>query len=260
MKIAELVAFLTDFAGPFNTDEGMRFGNIKSDITGICVCWMATPEAINFTKENNANFIICHEDLFHPYGILEGNSRASDFLCWDVNFRRVELLSKYSITVMRMHGSLDKKYILNAFARQLGLTQGLPLAEDYVGLYAVKPAPVCDLIAKVKDVFQLDGIRTSVRNPKRNISKVGLLLGGMGLFVNATSINRLLVHDPDVCIAGETDNYAIRMITESGVDLIEISHELVENEGLKDFSNDLAMSLKDTNIFYYQAPCCWKMR
>jgi putative NIF3 family GTP cyclohydrolase 1 type 2 len=260
MNVKELISFLNGFAGPFNQDEGIRFGNIESTIEGIMICWMAIPDAITFAKKNNANFVICHEDLFLPYGIVEGNSRASDFLCWEVNRRRVELLSNYSMTVMRMHGSLDKKYILNALARQLGLTQGLPLDEDYVGLYAVKPVPVCDLVAKIKDVFQLNGIRTAVGDPQRNISRIALLLGGMGLFVNASSINHLLMHNPDVCIAGETDNYAIRMITESGVDLIEISHELSENEGLKDFSNDLAMSLKDTNVHYYQTPCCWKMR
>jgi putative NIF3 family GTP cyclohydrolase 1 type 2 len=259
MKTAELVSFLADFVGPFNTEEGIRFGNSKSDIKGICVCWMATKEAISFAKENNTNVILCHEDLFLPYGKIEKGDLAADFLSWDVNYGRVKLLSKYDISVVRLHLSLDKKYILDAFARQLGLGKPVNSISDCEKIYEITPVAFCDLAIRVKKAMQMDKLRAIVRKPDRKVTRVALLWGGMGLFVNAEFVNGLLNQNVDVLVAGETDNYIMRMVAESGVDIIETSHELSENEGLKNFSNELAATLKTENVVFYQMPCCWKI-
>lgn len=120
MKAGQLVNLLTDFIGPLNTDEGVRFGNLKNEVTGVCVCWMATPDAINFAQEKKANFIICHEDLFLPYGKTEGDSAAAEFLSWDVNRGRIELLSKCDMTVVRLHPALDRKFLLYLTSKSCG--------------------------------------------------------------------------------------------------------------------------------------------
>ena len=68
--------------GPLNREEGVRYGKLAGEVTGICVCWMATPQAIKFAQGKGANFIVCHEDLFLPLGKAEGSETGTDFLSW----------------------------------------------------------------------------------------------------------------------------------------------------------------------------------
>ncbi len=51
----------------------------------------------------------------------------------------------------------------------------------------------------------------------------------------------------------------MRMVLEAGVDVIETSHEISENAGLKNFTSDLAKMRPDVEVCFYELPCCWKI-
>jgi len=257
--IADIVGFLTELAGPLNRDEGIRYGKLTREVTGICVCWMATPEAIKFAHSKGANLMVCHEDLFLPYGKVEGSETAADFLSWEINRGRLELLSKYAMAVMRLHGSLDKRCVLDAFARQLELGEPLVSKTDYVKVYQIEPVSISELTKRVKQLLNMDGIRAAINDPNRSVSRIGLAWGGLGLFVNATFIQDLIANGCEALIAGETDNYAMRMALEAGVDIIETSHEVSESKGLRRFAHELANLCPDLEVFFYEVVRCWKM-
>ncbi|NIA07499.1 MAG: hypothetical protein GWP14_07685 [Actinobacteria bacterium] len=257
--VAELVECLTKLVGPLNKEEGLRYGKLTSEVTGICICWMATPQAIKFAHGKGANFIVCHEDLFLPNGKAEGAEVGADFLSWEMNRGRLELLGKYETAVMRLHGSLDKRCVLEAFAGQLGLGQPIVSKSDYVKIYQIEPTSVPELAKRVKQSLDMDGIRVAINDPNRIVSRIGLAWGGMGLFVNVTFGQDLIAAGCEVLIAGETDNVAMRMALEAGVDTIETSHEVSENAGLKIFADELAQLKPDLKVCYYEVQRCWRI-
>ena len=118
---------------------------------------------------------------------------------------------------------------------------------------------VSELAKRVKQSLDMDGIRVAINDPHRLVSRIGLTWGGMGLFVNATFIQDLIAAGCEVLIAGETDNYAMRIALEAGVDSIETSHEVSENAGIKVFADELAQLRPDLKTWFYEVERCWKM-
>ena len=78
---------------PLNPDEGLRLGPLRQPITGITVCWMATPEAIRAAARKKHNVIISHEALTYPYpGFAQMQER--EYLAWPTNQQRLKLLTR----------------------------------------------------------------------------------------------------------------------------------------------------------------------
>jgi putative NIF3 family GTP cyclohydrolase 1 type 2 len=62
-----------------------------------------------------------------------------------------------------------------------------------------------------------------------------------------------------VFIAGESDNYGFRFAEECGIPMIETSHEISENPGLRRFSGMLAKAFPQVEIRFYQNECVWQI-
>ena len=56
----------------------------------------------------------------------------------------------------------------------------------------------------------------------------------------------------EAVIGGETDNYGIRFAVESGIELIETSHEISENKGLELFTAMLQKEFPEIKIDFYE--------
>ena len=245
---------------PLNPDEGFRFGNPSVEVGGVLVCWMCDPDAIAAAVKAKANLIVCHEALFFPYDVVDGahfGGKAQDFLSWPTNAQRVRLLAQHDLTVIRAHGSVDRLCIFDVFAEQLGLGRPVIDEPDYVKLFEISPRTVSDLAREVKDRLGLPMIRAAMKDPDRIVRRIGSTWGGMGLFVNVEYVNNLLRHRPDVLIAGETDNYGLRFVTELGIDVIETSHELSEHAGLAEFTRRIGARV-DVPVSYFSNPIVWR--
>jgi len=212
---------------------------------------MATLEAIEKAAKENCNLIVAHEDLFFPYaGGLE------QYLTWRVNRRRIELLSKYHITVIRAHGTLDRLCILDDFAKSLRLPEPT-VKEGYIRIYDIPKIRLKDLSEQVKQKMSLQHVRVT-GDLERLVSRVGLPWGGLGLSTNITFIESLLAHEPDVLIAGETDDYAMRFVLDAGVSMIETTHSVSENPGLKNFARQLQSEFPDLKIVFFDPGIPWQ--
>jgi len=260
MKIREFEEYLFSLKEKLNEDEGLLFGNGAEEVAAIQVSWMATKEAIREAGEKGANLMLVHEALFYPYPSFE---RPGDYLAWPVNAGRIELLSRYGISVIRYHGTLDEICVLDDFARALGFPEPT-IEEELVKLYDIPSTTPKELVSRVKKRLSLEAVRVSCRDSQweESVGRVGLPWGGLGLFVNVGYQNRLLSHDPDLFIAGESDSYAFYFAREAGVPMIETSHALSENPGLKDFAERLREEdeLEGVPIFFYQNPKPWVTR
>jgi putative NIF3 family GTP cyclohydrolase 1 type 2 len=79
------------------------------------------------------------------------------------------------------------------------------------------------------------------------------------LFVNVGYQQALVEQNCDVFIAGESDNYGFRFAQECGIPMIETSHEISENNGLKRFAKILAQELPEVKINFYENKCVWRV-
>lgn len=237
-------------------DEGFRWGDPEIEVSGVMVAFFPTVETIEACAAEGCNLLICHEQLQMPYP-WRGNGDLGEHLTWPVNYNRISRLAKHEITLFRAHGTLDHFCIHRAFVELLGL--GEPIIEDgFVTLFEIEPVTVRELVEDVKQRTAMAAVRVTA-DLERVVSRVGLPWGGTGLSVNASFLNSVIVHSPDVLIAGETDEYAMRMVRDCGVELIETGHAVSEEPGLARFADYLREQFPALRVRYHPCEPAWEV-
>lgn len=253
MKALDIWKFIEGISPGPGADEGVRFGDPEAEVKGVLVAWMATTKAIERAAAEGCNLMIVHESLLLPYSADE--SDWSRFLHWTANRKRLELLAKHGITVIRAHGMLDRLCVLDDFARALGLPEPT-VKEGYVRIYDIPETTVRALAEEVKRKVNLPFLRV-VGDLEKPVRRVGLPWGGLGLTVNIAFIETLLSHQPDVLIAGESDEYAMRYVEDAGVALIETAHSTSENFGLRNFCQRLKEEFPGLKVVFFDLGPPW---
>ena len=257
----DIIRFVESRAGrSIAEDEGVTFGPPTRELTGVTVCWMANPDSISATAEAGHNCVVHHEALTYPY---PGYASQSDRDChnWPINVQRMDLLSRHNLTGIRLHGILDELYVFDAFAEQLGLGEPVASGESVLPHERVYGSPVAtfgELVEHVKKAMGMPAVRTTVDRPDRPVKRIGLPVGGLGLFVNVGTMQGWVDKGVDTLICGESDNYGFRFPAELGIAMIETSHELSEQRGLERFACDLQTEL-GIDVKSCDTPCVWRM-
>lgn len=244
-----------------NVDEGVHFGAIDAEVNNVLLCWMATKGALEHAGKIQADLVIGHESLYFPYDAAVRNDNPPGWENWAVNKQRCDLLEKYNLRFLRIHESSDEICILDAFRRQLGLPEASADGGRYnYKRFDIKPVPLRKLVEQVKHSTNMEHLRVSAPNGlDQKVSKIGLLWGGVGLFVNVINQAKLMELGCDVFIAGETDDYGMRFARDQGIPMIETSHEISENEGVKQFLDILAKKFPETTFHFYKNKCPWSI-
>ena len=263
--IADVISHITGLSGhPLNRDEGIHYSPVEAaaqerPISGVTVCWMATPDAIEAAARRGHQLLLGHESLYYPYDAAIGAPAPEGWQDWPVNRRRHELLARFGLSFLRGHGSIDEICILDDFAALLGLDPPTKVVDAWVKIYAVGPCSFLELAERVKLRMNLPSVRISpAGDPNRVVTRLGLPWGGMGLFTNVGYQQKLLEQGCDVFIAGESDNYGFRFAEECGIPMIETSHELSENPGLRHYAAMLAAAFPQLDVAFYETPCVWQ--
>jgi putative NIF3 family GTP cyclohydrolase 1 type 2 len=115
-----------------------------------------------------------------------------------------------------------------------------------------------DLIAHVKAACSMPAVRTTLHSADRPVRRIGLPWGGLGLFVNVSYVQTLIDLGVDTLICGETDNYGLRFAAELDIAVMETSHEISEEQGLKLFADRLRDHF-DIEVRFIETPCVWHM-
>lgn len=258
--VCDLIAHIESLTGhPLNPDEGIQHGADRP-ITGVTLCWMATPDAIRAAGERGHELLIGHESLYYPYDVIHSPSPPAGWETWQVNRQRRELLMRYALTFLRVHGSLDEITIFDDFAARLGLGEAV-FADGLVKVFEIAPCTLDELVERVKLRMGMPALRVSApAGPDQIVHRVGLPWGGLGLFVNVGHQQRLIEQGCDVFIAGESDNYGFRFAAECGIPMIETSHELSENDGLRRFADMLSQTFPAVQFEFFENSCAWEIR
>jgi len=81
----------------------------------------------------------------------------------------------------------------------------------------------------------------------------------LGLSLNIGFVEKLLSYDPDLLIAGETDEYAMYYARDAGVCMIETGHSLSENIGLRRFIETLRQRYPKVKVVFHECSKPWKL-
>ena len=249
MRVNDLKNHVVKLKGSdLNQDEGVLYGDPQAEVRGVLLTWMATVPALEAARREDCNVVLCHESFYlYPFwGGLQPQHPA-----WVPNQARLRAAAVGGLTILRIHGSLDKICIYDDFAAALGLENPDPGA----GWHKVFPIPETtagELVRRVKDTFQLPHVRVSGDLAKR-VSCVGLPWGGLGLDSNISYLESLVELGADVLIAGEADEYGFTFANDSGVPMIETGHSLSENIGMESFGEQLRGSFPGLKTVFFEA-------
>ncbi len=259
--VTDVIRHIEKLTGhPLNKDEGVHHGDANRELKSVTLAWMATPEAIHAAGQRGDQLLLCHESLYYPYDVVISPNPPTDWQSWKVNRQRREALETYNLSCLRIHGSADEICIFDTFAEVLGLGEPVLNQGAYAKIFEIPECPLDELIQQVKQCVGMKGVRVADGGkPKRKVKRIGLPWGGMGLFVNVGYQQQLLELGCDVFIAGESDNYGFRFALESGIPMIETSHELSENDGLVVFTELLARAFPEVSFHFHENECVWRM-
>ncbi len=260
VKVSDVINWVEQQTGhSLNQDEGVHHGSSQTEVKQALVCWMATRKALAAAAEMGAGFVIGHESLYYPYNAAVKQDNPPGWEDWRVNRQRRELLEESGLTFLRVHGSADEICILDDFAALLRLGQPVVKEDKYGNVYEIDPCPLAALVEKVKARTSLTSVRVSApQGLEQEVSRIGLPWGGMGLSTNVGYQEQLAEQGCDVFIAGEADNYAFRFAAECGIPVIETSHEVSENPGLRHFTEMLAAAFPAVRFRFYENVCIWR--
>lgn len=258
---SRIIAYVEAKTGhTLHPDEGVQHGDSERCVTSATVAWMATPDAIKSAASAGDDLLIVHESLYYPYDVIHAASPPSDWKEWRVNRQRQSLLDRHDLALLRLHGSVDEICIFDTFAEVLELGQAV-VADGLVKVYEIPACPLSALVERVKSRIGMPYLRVAdAGDIDRVVRRVGLPWGGLGLFVNVGYQQSLVAQGCDVFVAGESDNYGFRFAVECGIPMIETSHELSENPGLRRFTAMLRQAFPDTVFTFYENECVWQMK
>lgn len=244
-------------------DGGFCAGGPEDEVKGILVTWLATPEALRHAADRGLNLVVCHEHLYWsenedpPLYRSSGPYRQPlDWTGHPNNIKR-KIIEDNRLTVLQIHYGLDRLTIYDAFARIFGLEE-VTAGEKYEKVFRLPhKTRLGDLLDDVHEKLGLEIVRY-VGDENRMIEKVGNCWGGVGLFCNRYYTRRQIENGADAIICGELDEMAMFFAIESGVCLIETSHVLSENPGLKIFAEDLRQRARPVPVEFFKIELPYK--
>jgi len=254
VSVGEILEYLVSLnpAGKLGGEEGVIYGEHNRSAEGILVTWMATVAAIVYAIRENCQIIISHEALaFHNY--FRGASSPEP---WSADRARISLLAKHGMSVIRAHSTVDPTHIVPAFIKTIGLTE--PVRSGNVwSFHKEPPISLEELARRTAAGLKMDRLRVT-GNPKRIVTRVGTMVGGLMLDRHIDAWERHLIDlGIEVIIGGETNDFAQRFAIDSGIALIETCHSASEEPGLKILAQDLKSAFERTRVVFHPEVVPW---
>ena len=235
-------------------DGGYFSGSPDTPVRGVLIAWMANVAALTQAVRQACNTVICHElPLFSekqelpPYRWLTPRPNTTE-LSWHPNRQRQRLIEKHHLTVFQCHYALDRYCLGQAFAEALGLTRKA-YDHGWETVYELdRPVTVAALVADIKRRLRINGTVRVVGDLNRRVRRVGNFWGGIGLDANLYWVRESIQHGAEVGICGEMSETTMHYALDAGVSLIETSHQLSEEVGIRRYAADVRRRFRGLKV------------
>jgi putative NIF3 family GTP cyclohydrolase 1 type 2 len=228
--------------------NGLLFGTLDTEVTGIIVCWSPTLKVIERAVKNKANLIVSHEWLIYEHSRSKWTENERGTFSKFPNLKRLELLTKHNITVLKHHSNWDiaPGGVTDSFGEFLGF--GNPVKRGRVTrVYREKPRRIRDLASEVAEKLGLECVKVA-GDVEKEIKYIGTAVGGLGQIL--TFADEFVDTNAEVLIFGETLEYSAIYTLESGFPFIVTSHEATEKPGMIKLSQLLRRKFPKVNVWY----------
>lgn len=262
MKAAEIIEFVAaklSLPADLFPDGGVAAGSAGTIVKGVLVTWMAALDALRKAVELGYNLVLCHEcflfaemaqaPIYRWTSPAAEQPRERDD---HPNRLRLKFAERNNLTVIQIHYGLDRLCIFDDFMPYLGITR-VVAGDGYEKVYALPvPMTAAALARHVAGKMGLDYIRLAGAAGKM-VARVGNLWGGVALSSNRYWMRKQIEYGAEAIICGESDEHAECFAREyNGTALIETSHVLSENIGLRDFVRIFKQSFPDIPCAFYE--------
>ena len=238
MTAIEFSALIEAHFGGLSGEEGLQYGDPGMPVTGLAAAWFPTVAAARTAAEAGASLLLVHEELFCPYEFLH---RPENWQDWGVNRARRAALEECEVGCYRLHYTADVHGILDDFRGTLGFPEP-EIREGLQQLCRLPERRFAEWIPELKQRLGLGHVR--VAGPlDKPVSLLGLAWGGLGISLNAGFLNQMVALGAEGIIAGEVDEYALRMLEDLSVPVFEAGHCISEEAGFRRFATELAACL-----------------
>ena len=260
MNAADILKYVADgISLPIHMipDGGFPAGTPEDEVKGILVTWLASPEVLRYAAVSALNLVICHEPLYWDERVEPPLYRSAgpyrkplDCKLHPDNLKK-KIIEDNNLTVLHIHYGLDKLTIYDAFSKKLGLRE-VTAGEMYEKVYRLpEKMSFLKLIERVWEKTNPPIIRY-VGDESKIIEKAGNCWGGAALSCNRYYTRRMIENGAEAIICGELDEAAMFFALEYGVCLIETSHVLSENPGIKEFADDLRSRFSSVPVEFFE--------
>jgi len=254
---ADLVGIVEEFLGMdymLWPDGGYHSGSADTPVRGVLITWMANVAALTEAVRQSCNIVVCHEaPLFAekrempPYRWLTPNVGPLE-PSRHPNSRRRRLIEKHGLTVFVCHYGLDRFGHEKAFADAVGLTRKY-CDHGWESVYELaRPTTVAALADDIKRRLRIEGTIRVAGDLKKRVRRVGNFWGGLGLLSNVYWLRESILHGAEVGICGETDELMMHYAIDAGVPLIETSHQLSEEIGMRYYAGQVKHRFPDLRV------------
>ncbi len=254
LSVREMLGYLSSLnpTGKPGGEEGVLYGREDASFSSILVTWMPTVAALEHAVSENCQLIVCHEALsFHDYFPY-----ASSPELWTADRARQSILEANDLTVVRAHSTVDPTHVVPAFIKALGLSP--PARRGNVwSFHQEHPIPLKALAKRTAAGLGMQTLRVT-GDPERSVTRVGTMVGGLGLDRHLVSWERHLMGcGVEVIVLGETNDFAQRFAIDSGIALIETCHSASEEPGLAVLADDLRSRFPAARVVFHKEVVPW---
>lgn len=135
--------------------------------------------------------------------------------------------------LVQCHDGLNRFPICDAFLETLGLTKVVH-RQGWESIYHLpQTLTVSQLARTVKRRLGIQGMVRVVGDLRRRVRKIVSLWGGIGLSGNSYWVRQAITHGADAAIAAEMDEAFTKFAHEAGLPVVETSHQLFEEIGVR---------------------------
>ena len=233
--VNDITTWLSSLCEDTYPEDGLLVGSPDMPVRGVLLCWWANGAARRAALDRGANVIVGHEAAFHESSNVDPGCPLAE--TWKVNEDARVFYREHDVAFVRSHRTLDAYCIPRVFGEHLGFPP--PVVDEghkgyhFTLAYDLEPQPFGRLVASLKARMDLPTVRTSVCDPTKLVTRVGLGWGGVSNSRNLQYMEALRLHGVEVVLGGEVDEYAIEYYRDSGMEWIELGHYASELLGMK---------------------------